>query len=62
MVEMECASYLAVAQYKDVMLGQLLYAGDDLSGNQWDSRNWKSKTDIRKYLLKLIMDLCGMIC
>ncbi len=61
-VEMECASYLAVAQYKDVMLGQLLYAGDDLSGNQWDSRNWKSKTDIRKYLLKLTMDLCGMIC
>ena len=60
-VEMECASYLAVAQYKNVVLGQLLYAGDDLSGNQWDSRNWKSKTDIRKYLLELTIDLCSMI-
>ncbi len=60
-VEMECASYLAVAQYKGVVLGQLLYAGDDLSGNQWDSRDWKSKADIRKYLLELTIDLCGMI-
>lgn len=61
-VEMECASYLAVAQYKGVVLGQLLYAGDDLSGKYWDSRNWKNKTDIRKYLLELSIELCGIIC
>ena len=61
-VEMECASYLATAQYKDVALGQLLYAGDDLSGNQWDSRNWKSKNDIRKCLLELTIDLCSVLC
>lgn len=61
-VEMECASYLAVAQYKKVILGQLLYAGDDLSGKQWDSRDWKCKTDIRKFLLKLTIDLCCRIC
>jgi len=60
-VEMECASYLAVAQYKNVALGQLLYAGDDLSGTQWDSRNWKNKTDIRKFLLELAINVCSKI-
>lgn len=29
-VEMECASLLAVSQFKAVQLGQILYAGDDL--------------------------------
>lgn len=60
-VEMECASYLAIAKYKNVALGQLLYAGDDLSGKQWESRNWKSKADIRKFLLKHAINLCGKI-
>lgn len=60
-VEMECASYLAVAQYKNVALGQLLYAGDDLSGTQWDSRDWKNRTDTRKFLLELAIKICSKI-
>ena len=60
-VDMECASYLAVAQYKHVKLGQLLYAGDDLSGLKWDGRDWKSKKDVRKALLSLSINLCRLI-
>lgn len=60
-VEMECASYFAIAQYKNVTLGQLLYAGDDLSGVQWNSRNWKNKRDIRKFLLELTIKVCSRI-
>lgn len=60
-VEMECASYLAVARYKNVKLGQVLYAGDDLSGIRWNSRNWKNLTDIRTFLLKHTINICGHI-
>lgn len=60
-VEMECAAYLAVAQYKNVALGQLLYAGDDLSNNKWSSREWKNATSIRKFLLELAINLCNQI-
>ena len=39
-VEMEAAAFFAVAAFRDVALGQLLYAGDDLSGDGWDGRGW----------------------
>ena len=60
-VEMECASYYAVAQYHNVLLGLVLYAGDDLSGRTWDNRSWKSNTTIRERILELSIDLCGEI-
>jgi uridine phosphorylase len=39
-VEMEAAAFFAVAQFRGVKLGQLLYGGDDVGGEVWDSRNW----------------------
>jgi purine-nucleoside phosphorylase len=57
-VEMEAASLLAVAQYRHVKLGQLLYAGDDLSGEHWDNRNWQSRKEIRESLFWLAADIC----
>ena len=52
-VDMECASFFAVAQQKNLKLGQIFYAGDDLSSKKWDSRNWKSNFGARGYLLAL---------
>ena len=43
-VEMETAAFLAVAQFRDVPFGQLLYGGDDVSGEAWDSRSWRDTT------------------
>jgi hypothetical protein len=47
-----------VAQFRDVVLGQVLYGGDDLSGDEWDGRAWQSKTEIRENLFWLGADAC----
>lgn len=39
-VEMEAASLLAVARFRGLELGYLLYAGDSLAGDHWDQRGW----------------------
>ena len=57
-VEMESASLMAVAQFRNVMLGQILYAGDDLSGEAWDKRGWQSRKEIRESLFWLAADIC----
>jgi uridine phosphorylase len=57
-VEMESASLLAVAQFRKVLLGQVLYAGDDLSGDAWDKRGWQSRKEVRESLFWLAADAC----
>lgn len=54
-VEMECASFAAVAAFRHVRFGQILYGGDDLSSEEWSSRNWVSRHDIRSGLVQLAM-------
>ncbi|MDZ4721727.1 MAG: nucleoside phosphorylase [Roseiflexaceae bacterium] len=55
-VEMEAAAFFAVAQFRGVTFGQLLYSGDDLSGAEWDSRNWNQHTSTRERLLWLAVE------
>jgi uridine phosphorylase len=57
-VEMESASLMAVAQFRNVLFGQALYGGDDLSGTEWDHRHWQSRSDIRESLFWLCADAC----
>lgn len=57
-VEMESAALMAVAQFRKVLFGQVLYGGDDLSGAQWDNRHWQSRSDIRESLFWLCADAC----
>lgn len=57
-VEMESAALIAVAQFRNVVLGQALYGGDDLSGTEWDNRQWQSRSDIRESLFWLCADAC----
>jgi uridine phosphorylase len=52
-VEMEAASLLAVAQFRGVALGQVLYGGDDLSSGEWDNRGWQSRRAVREKLFWL---------
>jgi nucleoside phosphorylase len=47
-VEMEAAAFFAVAQYRGVPFGQLLYGGDDLSGDEWDGRAWQDHSGREK--------------
>jgi uridine phosphorylase len=55
-VEMEAAALLAVARFRGVVLGQLLYAGDSLAGDSWDHRGWLQAHDVREALFWLAMD------
>lgn len=57
-VEMEAASLMAVAQFRGVVLGQVLYAGDDLSGSDWDRREWQDRKAIREQLFWLSAEAC----
>jgi len=50
-VEMECAAFCAVAQFRKVTFGQILYGGDDVSCEEWDFRDWIDRTDIREAIL-----------
>jgi uridine phosphorylase len=52
-VEMEAAAFFAVAQFRGVSFGQMLYAGDDLSGEAWDGRGWPRHDTGRDLLLRL---------
>jgi uridine phosphorylase len=58
-VEMEAAAFFAVAKFRGVEFGQILYAGDDLSG-EWDHRNWM-KHEIRERLFHLSAEACLML-
>ncbi|NIM95822.1 MAG: hypothetical protein GTO18_19145 [Anaerolineales bacterium] len=57
-VEMEAAAMMAVAEFRAVTFGQVLYAGDDLSGGEWDQRDWQSREVIRERLFWLAADAC----
>jgi uridine phosphorylase len=57
-VEMEAASLMAVAQFRGVILGQVLYAGDDLSGIEWDERSWQDRKEVRENLFWLAAEAC----
>ena len=57
-VEMEAASLFAVAQFRQVNLAQILYAGDDVSSDSWDSRHWQRQTSLREKLFWLAAEAC----
>lgn len=56
-VEMEAAAFFAVSQYHNIPLAQLLYAGDDVSGEVWDSRNWNTRKNIRYNLISTAVEV-----
>jgi nucleoside phosphorylase len=50
MVDMESSAFMAVARYYGFPFAQLLYAGDDLTSEEWNSRSWHTRTGIREQL------------
>lgn len=57
-VEMESSALLAVSQFRNVELGQLIYGGDDLSNVIWDGRRCVDRTQIREELVNLSLRIC----
>jgi uridine phosphorylase len=52
-VEMEAAAFFAVAGFRGVTFGHVLYAGDDLSGEAWDQRGWDGHSSGRDTLFRI---------
>ena len=59
-VEMECSAFLAVAQFRGATFGQILATGDDVSGDEWDERDWGSAAhrDFADKLFWLAVEAC----
>lgn len=60
-VEMEAAALFAVAAFRDVALGQLLYGGDDLSGLEWDHREWQGQSGTRRLVFDIAVAACCVL-
>ena len=60
-VEMEQAGCIAVAQFRGFGYGALIYGGDDLSGEEWSSRGWRSREGVRHDLVMLCKKLVRII-
>ncbi len=56
-VEMEQAGCIAVARFRGFAYGALIYGGDDLSGEEWSERGWRSREGIRYDLVQLCRKL-----
>ena len=55
-VDMEAAAMIAVAEFRGVDYGHVMYGGDDLSGPEWNNRDWQSRSKIRESLFWLCAD------
>ena len=56
-VEMEAASFFAVARFRRVEFAQILYGGDSLAGPRWDPRGW-NRHATRERLFHLAAEAC----
>ena len=59
-VEMEQAGCIAVARFRGFAYGALIYGGDDLSGEEWSNRGWRSREGIRYDLVGLCRRLTAL--
>jgi len=57
-VEMEAAAMFAVARFRKVHLGQILYGGDNLDNDTWDNRDWVKRWSVREQLVGLAVEAC----
>lgn len=58
-VEMEAAAFFAVAEYRKVPFGQVVYGGDLVVPNGWDQRDWVRRHGTREFLFWLAVDACS---
>jgi uridine phosphorylase len=57
-VEMEAAALFAVARFRGVRIGQILYGGDNLDSESWDDRGWLRHWSLREKLVALAAEAC----
>lgn len=55
-VEMEAAAFFAVAQFRGIKMGQILYGGDLVVPEGWDKRDWYTRSASRELLFWLAVE------
>ncbi len=60
-VEMEQAGCIAVAQFRGIKYGAMIYGGDDVSGEVWDSRGWIERKGVRYSLVEFCREILEII-
>ena len=57
-VEMEAAAFFAVAHFRRVTFGQVVYGGDLVVPEGWDKRPWDRRSNVRQSLFRLAVEAC----
>jgi uridine phosphorylase len=57
-VDMEASAFFAIAKYRGVEFAQLLYGGDDVSGEEWNARGWNKLHDLRHKMFEIATEAC----
>lgn len=60
-VEMEASAFFAVAAFRQVCFGQLVYGGDLVLPEGWDHRGWDDRKDDRMNLFHLAVEACSRL-
>lgn len=56
-VEMEAASMMAIARFRNISFGQIIGASDDISKDEWDRRDGQKKQNFKEILFFSAMDI-----
>jgi uridine phosphorylase len=57
-VEMEAAGFFAVAEFRDIVFGQVVYGGDLVVPEGWDDRKWNDREKDRRIMFNLAIEAC----
>ncbi len=57
-VEMEAAAFFAVARFREIVFGQVVYGGDLVIPEGWDEREWYDRSKDRDLMFRLAVDAC----
>lgn len=60
-VEMEQSGCIAVAQFRGIKYGAIIYGGDDVSKNEWDKRIDQDRKGVRYALVDICRELVKQI-
>jgi uridine phosphorylase len=60
-VEMEASALFAVAQFREVMIGEVVYGGDLVVPEGWDKRGWLNRADERRLLFELSVQAARLL-
>lgn len=60
-VEMEAAALMAVAKFRNILYGQYVGAGDDVSGDNWDPRYTPERASQKEKLFWLAVEACAAL-